>query len=42
MYVIKLGNVELWQEYGILIITPIALIIYLIINAAAKKTVEAA
>ena len=42
VYVIKLGNVELWQEYGILIITPIALIIYLIVNAAAKKTVETA
>jgi SSS family solute:Na+ symporter len=40
VYVIKLGSVELWQEYGILIITPIALIIYLIVNAVAKKTVE--
>ncbi len=42
VYVIRLGNVELWQEYGILIITPIALIIYLIVSAVAKKTVETA
>jgi SSS family solute:Na+ symporter len=40
VYVIKIGGVELWQEYGILIITPIVLVIYLIANALGKKTVE--
>ena len=39
VYVIKIGNLELWQEYGIIIITPIVLIIYLIANAVGKKTV---
>ena len=40
VFVIRIGNWELWQEYGILIITPIALVIYLIANAAGKKTVD--
>jgi solute:Na+ symporter, SSS family len=40
VYVIKIGQVELWQEYGILIITPIVLIIYLIASALGKKTME--
>jgi Na+/proline symporter len=40
VFVIKIGSLELWQEYGILIITPIALVIYLIANATGTKTVE--
>jgi SSS family solute:Na+ symporter len=40
VYVIKIGQTELWQEYGILIITPIVLVIYLVANALGKKTVE--
>jgi Na+/proline symporter len=40
VYVIKLGNLELWQEYGIIIITPIVLIIFLIANAAGRKVAE--
>jgi len=40
VYVIKIGNLELWQEYGILILTPIALIIYLVANALGKETME--
>ena len=40
VYVIKIGNLELWQEYGIIIITPLVIIIYLIANALGKKTVE--
>ncbi len=40
VYVIKIGNLELWQEYGIIIITPIVLIIFLIANAVGKKTVS--
>jgi SSS family solute:Na+ symporter len=39
VYVIKLGEIELWQEYGILIITPLVLVIYLIANALGKETV---
>lgn len=37
VYVIKIGNLELWQEYGILIITPIVIIVYLIANAIGKE-----
>lgn len=40
IYVIKIGEVELWQEYGILIITPIVFILYLIFNALGKETAE--
>lgn len=40
VYVIKIGNLELWQEYGIIIITPIVLVIYLIANALGKEIVE--
>lgn len=40
VYVIKIGNLELWQEYGILIITPIVFIIYLVANALGKETVS--
>ena len=40
VYVIKIGSVELWQEYGIIIITPVVLIVYLIANALGKETVE--
>jgi len=37
VYVIKIGNLEFWQEYGIIIFTPIILIVYLIVNAVAKE-----
>ncbi len=40
IYVIKIGNIELWQEYGIIIITPIVLLIYLIANALGKEIAE--
>ena len=40
IYVVKIGDVELWQEYGILIITPIVLILYLIFNKLGKETME--
>lgn len=40
IYVIKIGEAELWQEYGILIITPIVLILYLILNKFGKETME--
>jgi len=32
-----LGSVSLWMEYGILIITPIVLVIFLIANALGKE-----
>lgn len=40
VYIIQIGNLELWQEYGILIITPLVVFIYLIANALGKKVVE--
>ncbi len=40
VYVIQIGNIQLWQEYGIIIITPIVLLIYLIANALGKEVVE--
>jgi SSS family solute:Na+ symporter len=40
VYIVKIGDVELWQEYGILIITPIVLILYLIFNKLGKETME--
>ncbi|MFP4179341.1 MAG: sodium:solute symporter [Spirochaetaceae bacterium] len=40
VYVIKIGNLELWQEYGIIIITPIVLVIYLVANALGKEVVK--
>ena len=40
VYTVKIGNIELWQEYGILIITPIVLILYLLGNAFGKETAE--
>ena len=40
IYVIKIGEVELWQEYGIIIITPIVFILYLIFNKFGKETAE--
>ena len=40
IYVVRIGDVELWQEYGILIITPIVLILYLIFNKLGKETME--
>ena len=39
-YIISIGNMELWQEYGILYIVPIVLVVYLIANAAGKKTMQ--
>jgi Na+/proline symporter len=41
VFTVTIGNVELWQEYGIIILTPIALIVYLIASVLGKKTVEA-
>jgi len=38
--IVMLGDIELWQEYGILIITPIVLVIYLVANALGKDTVS--
>ena len=32
-----LGDVALWTEYGILIITPIVLVVFLVANALGKK-----
>jgi SSS family solute:Na+ symporter len=40
VFTVNIGSIELWQEYGIIILTPIALIIYLIASAVGKKTVE--
>ena len=40
VYTVKLFGVELWQDIGILVITPIVLIIFLIANAVGKETVE--
>ena len=37
---IRLGSLELWQEYGIIIITRLALLVYLIANALGKDVVE--
>jgi sodium/proline symporter len=42
VYLVKIGNIELWQEHGILVIVPIVIIIYLIANAAGKVSVEEA
>jgi len=40
VYLIKIGNIELWQEHGILIIVPLVIIIYLIANALGKETMQ--
>jgi hypothetical protein len=32
------GETELWQEYGILMIIPIVFVIYVVANALGKKT----
>ncbi len=40
VYLVQIGNIELWQEYGIIIITPIALVVYLIANALGKEVAE--
>lgn len=40
VYVVKIGNIELWQEHGILLITPMIIIIYLIANALGKEVME--
>jgi len=37
-FIITIGGADFWQEYGILIITPIVLIVFLIANAVGKKT----
>lgn len=36
----NVGGVELWQDYGILIIVPIVIVVYLITNAVATETIE--
>jgi Na+/proline symporter len=38
--IVRVGGIDLWQEYGILIITPVVLIIYLVANALGKDTVS--
>ena len=42
VYLVKIGNIEIWQEQGILIVLPLVIIIYLIANAVGKVTVEEA
>jgi Na+/proline symporter len=37
---VRFGDIELWQEYGILIITPMVLMIYLVANALGEDTVS--
>ena len=37
---LEIGNLELWQEYGIIIITPVVLVVYLIANALGKEVVK--
>lgn len=37
---VRFGDIELWQEYGILIITPIVLMIYLVANALGEDIVS--
>ena len=41
VYTVSLFGIELWQDIGILIITPVALIAFLIANAVGKETMEA-
>jgi Na+/proline symporter len=38
--IVRVGGIDLWQEYGILIITPAVLIIYLVANSLGKNTVS--
>jgi hypothetical protein len=38
--IVRVGGIDLWQEYGILIITPVVLIIYLVANSLGKNTVS--
>ncbi len=38
--IVRVGGIELWQEYGILIITPVVLIIYLVANVLGHDTVS--
>jgi Na+/proline symporter len=38
VYLVKIGNIEIWQEQGILIIVPIVIIIYLLGNVFGKET----
>jgi SSS family solute:Na+ symporter len=38
--IIDVGETQLWQEYGILMIIPIVFIIYVVANFLGKKTVE--
>ena len=40
VYLVKIGNIELWQEHGILVIVPIVIIVYLVANAFGRVTVE--
>jgi SSS family solute:Na+ symporter len=41
VYTVKLFGINLWQDIGILVITPIVIIIYLVANALGKETMEA-
>jgi hypothetical protein len=38
--IVRFGDIDLWQEYGILIITPMVLMIYLVANALGTETVS--
>lgn len=40
IYVVEIGGVELWQEYGIIMITPVVIILYLIFNKFGTETME--
>ena len=40
VYVVQVGEIQLWQEYGIIIITPVVLLIYLIANWLGRETVK--
>ena len=42
VYLVRIGNIEIWQEQGILIIVPVVIIIYLIANAVGKEVVKEA
>jgi SSS family solute:Na+ symporter len=39
-YIIEIGGIEFWQEYGLLMIPPVNLVIYLVVSAIGKKTME--
>lgn len=39
-YIVSVGGVDFWQEYGILMITPFVLIVYLVADYFGRETVE--